>query len=70
MIQIEDIIEGCRNGDKAMQKELYERYNRRFYAFCRRYATDDESAYEILVDGFITIYKNIDNYKGDGSFEG
>lgn len=70
MIQIEDIIEGCRNGDKAMQKELYERYNRRFYAFCRRYASDDESAREILVDGFITIYKNIDNYKGDGSFEG
>lgn len=70
MIQIEDVIEGCRNGDKAMQKELYDRYNRRFYALCRRYASDEESAREILVDGFITIYKKIDGYRGEGSFEG
>ena len=70
MINIEQIIEGCRNGDKAMQKELYERFSSRFYALCRRYATDDEYARDILIDGFISIFKNIDKYNGLGSFEG
>ena len=53
-----------------MQKELYDRFSARFYALCCRYAPDDDIAKELLVDGFMTIFSEIGNYRGDGAFEG
>lgn len=35
-----------------------------------RYAEDDDEAKDILQNGFIKVFKSIENYKGDGSFEG
>lgn len=70
MINLESIIEGCRTGNKAMQKELYERYSGRFYALSRRYSDDEETARDILVEGFLKVFENIDKYSGSGSFEG
>ena len=53
-----------------MQKELYEMYSPRFYALCRRYTSDEESANEILADGFIAVFSEIGKYRSEGSFEG
>lgn len=70
MMNIDSVIEGCRKGNRAMQKVLYDTYSPRFFAVCRRYAADDEEARDILVDGFIAVYECIEKYKGEGSFEG
>lgn len=70
MKSLDTVIEGCRKGDQAMQRELYERYSARFYALSRRYAKDDFIAKEILVDGFLEVFNNIKKYRGEGSFEG
>jgi RNA polymerase sigma-70 factor (ECF subfamily) len=70
MISLETVIEGCKQGNRAMQKELYDRYSSRFYALCRRYTNDTESANEILTDGFIDVFSEIGNYRNEGSFEG
>jgi RNA polymerase sigma-70 factor (ECF subfamily) len=35
-----------------------------------RYASDRDEAEDILQSGFIKVFKGIENYKGDGSFEG
>ena len=40
------------------------------FPICIRYAGDRESAQDILQDGFITLFTKLDDYKGDGSFEG
>lgn len=53
-----------------MQKKLYDLYCGRFYALCRRYSYDESSAQEVLSDGFLRIFEQIDNYRGQGSFEG
>lgn len=53
-----------------MQKELYDRYSKKFYMLCRRYSRDDSTAQEVLCDGFLKIFEQIDSYRGDGSFEG
>lgn len=37
---------------------------------CRRYIKEDEETLEVLNDGFISLFMNISQYKGDGSFEG
>ena len=40
------------------------------YPICIRYAGDREVAQDILQDGFITLFTKLEDYKGDGSFEG
>ena len=70
MSELEGVIEGCRNGVESMQRALYERYSPRFYALCQRYAHNDEVAKELLMDGFLSVFKSINNYRGEGSFEG
>ena len=37
---------------------------------CLRYAKDREEAEEILQDGFVNVFKNIQQFRNDGSFEG
>ncbi len=70
MVSLEDVIEGCKNGDRTMQKELYDRYSPKFYAICRRYSFDDETAKEILTESFLSIFNGIADFRGKGSFEG
>lgn len=43
---------------------------RRLLGVCMRYADDDDEAKDILQNGFIKVFKSVENYKGDGSFEG
>ena len=40
------------------------------FPVCIRYAGDRDVAQDILQDGFMTLYSKIDDFKGDGSFEG
>lgn len=65
-----DLLKGCLNGDRRMQEELYRRYSPRMYAVCLRYAGKAEEAEDILQEGFIKVFKKMDSFRGDGSFEG
>lgn len=53
-----------------MQKALYDRFSGRLYMLCRRYSFNDAMAQEALSDGFLSIFEQIGNYRGEGSFEG
>ena len=64
------LIESCKRGDRASQKAVYDRLASRMFPVCIRYAGDRESAQDILQDGFITLFTKLDDFKGDGSFEG
>lgn len=66
----DQIIEGCRKGDRRAQKELYDSLAPKMYAVCLRYMGDSESAKDILQDGFVTLFTKIDSYSAEGSFEG
>lgn len=65
-----DLIKGCIEGDRRMQKELYDRFSPKMYAVCLRYMGNADDAQDILQEGFIKIYKNLERFRGDGSFEG
>lgn len=65
-----DLILGCINGDRRMQQELYDRFSPRMYAVCLRYALNAEEAQDILQEGFIKIFKKLDTFRSEGSFEG
>ncbi len=53
-----------------MQEELYQRFSPRMYAVCLRYAGNADEAQDVLQDGFIKIFKKMDSFRGEGSFEG
>lgn len=40
------------------------------FPICIRYAGDREVAQDILQDGFVTLFMKLDDFKGEGSFEG
>lgn len=65
-----DLIKGCIEGNRRMQKELYDRFSPKMYAVCLRYMGNADDAQDILQEGFIKVYKNLERFRGDGSFEG
>ena len=62
------LIEGCRNGERLAQKELYETYSRKMMGVCLRYVSDRETARDLLQDGFVKVFTSMDSYSGLGSF--
>ena len=65
-----DLIAGCIEGNRRMQEQLYRRFSPRMYAVCLRYAGNAEEAEDILQEGFIKVFKKLESFRGDGSFEG
>jgi RNA polymerase sigma factor (sigma-70 family) len=65
-----DLIRGCMEGNRRMQEEMYRRFSPRMYAVCLRYAGNTEEAEDILQEGFIKIFKKLDSFRSEGSFEG
>jgi RNA polymerase sigma factor (sigma-70 family) len=65
-----DLIKGCLNKDRKMQEMLYHRFSSKMYAVCLRYCKDTDDAQDLLQDGFVKIFKNLEKFRGEGSFEG
>jgi RNA polymerase sigma-70 factor (ECF subfamily) len=68
--EIKNIINGCLEGNRRDQELLYRRYAARLYAVCLQYSGNDEEARDILQEGFIKIFENLNHYKYEGSFDG
>lgn len=66
----QQLIAGCKKGNRLAQRELYETYSRRMLAVCLRYVNDRETARDLMQDGFVKIFTSIGSYSGIGSFEG
>lgn len=65
-----EIIEGCKNNDPIFQEYLYQKKYSFFLKICARYAKDMQDAEQLLQDGFLKIFKKIDDFGYKGSFEG
>jgi RNA polymerase sigma-70 factor (ECF subfamily) len=49
---------------------LFEQYAGKFMTVCQRYANDTMEAEDMLQEGFVRIFNNIQQFKFEGSFEG
>ncbi len=65
-----DLIKGCMEGDRRMQKQLYNQFSPKMYAVCLRYMGTADDAQDILQEGFIKVFRNIEKFRSEGSFEG
>lgn len=65
-----ELIQGCIEKKHAYQKLLFDRYSGKMMAVCNRYTTDKQQAQDILQEGFIKVFKYIQQFRFEGSFEG
>jgi len=66
----EDLIEKCKAADRKAYELLYKQFASKMLGVCLRYATDKMEAEDMLQNGFIRVFNKINDYRGDGSFEG
>lgn len=65
-----ELIKGCIKGEGHCQKALFNRYASPLLGVCQRYARNKEDAEDILQDSFVKIFGKLEQFKGEGSFEG
>ncbi|MBK9109426.1 MAG: sigma-70 family RNA polymerase sigma factor [Saprospiraceae bacterium] len=68
-MDLEKIIQGCLRGDRISQKQLFDRYSGKMLAVCLRYSRHRMEAEDLLQDGFIKVFTNLEQYKSEGPFE-
>ncbi|WP_367327598.1 RNA polymerase sigma factor [Lentimicrobium sp.] len=66
----QQLLKDCLKGDVHAQKRLYEKYARKMFGLCLRYAGDQPMAEDFMQEGFIRVFANLKNYRMEGSFEG
>jgi len=64
------LIEGCKANDRQSQERLYRLFFDKMLSMCRRYTQDEDQQITIINDGFLKVFKKIDQYSYEGSFEG
>lgn len=66
----EDLIAACRKEDRRAQQQLYERFAPVMFGVCRRYIKTEADAEDVLAEAFFKVFTNLQQYRGQGSFEG
>jgi RNA polymerase sigma factor (sigma-70 family) len=66
----DELIKGCLKREGHAQQALYDQYSSKMYALCYRYVRHAMEAEDVLVMAFTKIFDRIEQFKGDGSFEG
>lgn len=69
MLTDEDIIQGCKKGDRRAQEALFLRYGKKMYSYCLRYSGNPADANDLLQDGFVKVFEFIGTFKGDSAIE-
>lgn len=60
------LIESCLRGEEAAQKQLYDTYARTMLGVCYRFTKSVEDAEDVLQEGFVRVFTNLHQYKGEG----
>jgi RNA polymerase sigma factor (sigma-70 family) len=66
----QELIKGCQRRDRNAQQQLFDFFSGKMYGICYRYVRNTQQAEDILLTGFTRIFEKIDQFKGEGSFEG
>lgn len=68
--QLQQLIQGCLEGDRKAQQAVYKLLYGKMKVVCLRYTKDTDQAMDVLQEGFIKVFQNMNKYTGAGSFEG
>ncbi len=65
-----ELIKACISGDRKSQRDLFELYAPKMMSVCRRYARHQLEAQDMMQEGFIKMFMNLEKFQFEGSFEG
>lgn len=66
----QELVEGCTHNERRAQEALYRRFFPEMMRMCRRYTRDEDTAIEIVNNGFLRVFKKIHTFAFKGSLEG
>jgi RNA polymerase sigma-70 factor (ECF subfamily) len=64
------LVKDCLKGKAEAQKQLYEQFAPTMLSVCYRYTKSMADAEDVLQDGFIKVFFNLHQYKGQGELGG
>ena len=64
------MLQGCLENLSTAQEALYNKFSPRMLGVCYRYARNREDAEDMLQEGFIKVYSQIQQFRGTGALEG
>ncbi|MEE4257155.1 MAG: sigma-70 family RNA polymerase sigma factor [Bacteroidales bacterium] len=70
MVPDQEILDGCKSGERRAFGLLYEKYASTMLGICMRYCKRREEAEDVLHEGFIKVFANVSKFRAEGSFEG
>ncbi len=70
MENLVEIVNRCKQNDPKAQEILFNSFSKSLYGICCRYLKNRDDAEDVLQDSFIKILLNINQYRGEGNFEG
>jgi RNA polymerase sigma-70 factor (ECF subfamily) len=57
-------------GNRDAQRTIYEKFAPKMLSVCRQYIKDIHFAEDVMVNGFVKVFKNLGAFEHRGSFEG
>lgn len=67
---LQALIDGCLKGDRRSQQAIHKLFYGKMKAVCMRYTRDSDQAMDVLQEGFLKVFNNLEKYTGVGTFEG
>jgi RNA polymerase sigma factor (sigma-70 family) len=69
-VGLDQLINDCKKNDAKAQEHIYKLFAPKFFGVCLKYSTNYAEAEDNMQDGFILIFKKIEQFNFKGSFEG
>lgn len=66
----QQLVRECLANQRGAQQELYEKYKAKMFGICLRYMRTREEAEDVLLDGFMKVFRDLGQFKSKGSLEG
>ncbi len=66
----QQLVKQCLRGEMAAQKQLYDHFADGMLGICYRYTKSMADAEDILQEGFIKVFRHLEQYKSQGELGG
>ena len=64
------LITKAASSDRQAQQALYEKHAPKMLSICRQYIKDMHFAEDVMINGFVKVFKHLSSFRHEGSFEG
>jgi RNA polymerase sigma-70 factor (ECF subfamily) len=61
-----ELANRCLTGDRSAHETLWKQHSGKMYTVCKRYFDRNEDAQDALQEGFIRVFKHLNQWQGEG----